>query len=80
MSQTIPNQHPAVVLRTHYNHMRALVAVAMIAVIGLTVALVLVADDSGGGASRAAVVSPASTLRASTGSTRWRADLLRSVV
>jgi hypothetical protein len=46
MGQAIPRQHPAVVLRTHYNHLRALLAVAMIAVAGLTVAVVILANDS----------------------------------
>jgi hypothetical protein len=45
MGQAIPNQHPAVVLRSHYNHLRALLAVAMIAAIGLTVAVVILAND-----------------------------------
>jgi hypothetical protein len=44
MGQAIPNQHPAVVLRSHYNHLRALLAVAMIAVAGLTAAVVIVAN------------------------------------
>jgi hypothetical protein len=46
MSQTLPNQHPAVVLRSHYQHVRAMLTVAMIAVIGLTLALVIVASNS----------------------------------
>ena len=37
MSQTLSTQHPAVVLRSHYQHVRALLAVAMIAVVGLTI-------------------------------------------
>ena len=61
MSQAISNQHPAVVLRSHYNHLRALLAIAMIAVVGLTVAVVLVASDSGSGASSTSVSSPAET-------------------
>ena len=49
MSQTFSTQHPAVVLRSRYQHLRALLAVAMIAVVGLTVAVVALAtqDDSG---------------------------------
>ena len=45
MSQVIPKQHPAVVLRSHYVQLRALLAVAMIAVVGLTVAVVILATD-----------------------------------
>jgi hypothetical protein len=45
MPQAVPTQHPAVVLRSHYRQLRALLAVAMIAVVGLSAALVIVADD-----------------------------------
>ena len=31
MGKAIPAQHPAVVLRSHYRHLRALLAIAMIA-------------------------------------------------
>jgi hypothetical protein len=43
MGQAIPRQ---VVLRSHYNHLRALLAVAMIAVVGLTAAVVILAIDN----------------------------------
>jgi hypothetical protein len=45
MGQAIPTQHPAVVLRSRFNQLRALLAVAMIAVIGLSIAVVIVAND-----------------------------------
>jgi hypothetical protein len=45
MGQAIPNQHPSVVLRSHFNQLRALLAVALIAVTGLTVAVVILATD-----------------------------------
>ena len=45
MGQAVPSQHPAVVLRSHFNQLRALLAVALIAVIGLTVAVVILATD-----------------------------------
>ncbi len=45
MGQVVPTQHPAVVLRSHYNHLRALLAAAMIAVAGLTAAVVIVATS-----------------------------------
>src|SRR5918995_3861273 len=38
MAQAVPTQHPAVVLRSHYRQVRALLAIAMIALGGLTVA------------------------------------------
>jgi hypothetical protein len=46
MGQAIPRQQPAVVLRSHFNHLRALLAVAVLAVAGLTVAVVILANDS----------------------------------
>jgi hypothetical protein len=51
MGQAIPTQHPAVVLRSHYTHLRVLLAIAMIAVIGLTVAVVILAGDNRPGTS-----------------------------
>lgn len=50
MSHRISPQHPSVVLRSHYTQLRALFATAMIAVVGLTVAVVILAtsDDVSG--------------------------------
>jgi hypothetical protein len=61
MPQTVPTQHPAVVLRTHYRQLRALLAIAMIAVVGLTVAVVILATDGGttGARSASPVSAPA---------------------
>jgi hypothetical protein len=61
LSQSISPQHPAVVLRSHYLQLRALLAVAMIAVVGLTVAVVILATDDGGGTD-ASSAAPVSTL------------------
>jgi hypothetical protein len=47
MAQAVPTQHPAVVLRSHYMQLRALLVVTMIAVVGLTVAVVILATDDG---------------------------------
>jgi hypothetical protein len=47
MGQAIPTQHPAVVLRSHYTNLRILLAVAMIAVVSLTVAVVILATNDG---------------------------------
>jgi hypothetical protein len=55
MGHAIPKQHPAVVLRSHYNLVRALLGVAMIALVGLVIALVVVADDNDEPASTSAV-------------------------
>ncbi len=46
MGQAVPTHHPAVVLRSHYRQLRALLAVAMIAILGLTAAVVIVANES----------------------------------
>src|SRR5918995_5837874 len=46
MGQAIPRQHPAVVLRSHFNQLRALLAIALVAVAGLTTAVVILANDS----------------------------------
>jgi hypothetical protein len=46
MGKAIATQHPAVVLRSHFNQLRALLAVALVAVAGLTTAVVILANDS----------------------------------
>lgn len=57
MSQTLPTQHPAVVLRSHYRNLRVLLVIALIAVIGLSVAVVVLASEDSAGTSTAAPVS-----------------------
>ena len=47
MSTQIAPQHPAVVLRSHYVHLRTLLAAAMVAVVGLAAAVVILATDNG---------------------------------
>jgi hypothetical protein len=46
MSHTIPGQHPAVVLRSNYQLLRALLAVAFTAIVGLTIAVVILATSN----------------------------------
>jgi hypothetical protein len=63
MGQAIPRQHPAVVLRSHFNQLRALLAAALVAVVALTVAVVILAtndetDSSGGSASATSALTP----------------------
>ena len=48
MGKAMPAQHPAVVLRSHYRQLRALLAIAMIAVVGLTAAVVILATNHDG--------------------------------
>jgi hypothetical protein len=45
MGQVIPSQHPAVVLRSHYKAIRALLAVALVAIVALAAAVVIVSND-----------------------------------
>lgn len=46
MSTSVPAQHPAVVLRSQYRNLRSLVAVLVVAVVGLsTTVVVMSADD-----------------------------------
>jgi hypothetical protein len=45
MGKAVASQHPAVVLRSHYTLVRALLAAAIVAVVGLTVAVVILATD-----------------------------------
>ena len=47
MSNTIQTQHPAVVLRSTYQQLRALLAIAATVAVGLTVAVVVLAINSG---------------------------------
>lgn len=49
MEQAIPRQHPAVVRRSRYTLVRALLAAATIAVVALTVAVVMLANDGNEG-------------------------------
>jgi hypothetical protein len=45
MGKALPAQHPAVVLRSQYRQLRALLAIAMVAVVGLACAVVILAGD-----------------------------------
>jgi hypothetical protein len=48
MAQATPSEQPAVVLRSPFNHLRALVAVATVVLLGLTAAVaILMTDDEG---------------------------------
>jgi hypothetical protein len=68
MGQAIPRQHPAVVLRSHFNQLRALLAIAMVAVVGLTVAVVILAnDDEVSTSSSTSTAAPLGTTRADGG-------------
>jgi hypothetical protein len=66
MSHHISQQHPAVVLRSHYVHMRALLVIAMIAVVGLTVTVVLLATRENS-TTRASVATPSTSSLGTSG-------------
>jgi hypothetical protein len=71
MGKAIPAQHPAVVLRSHYRQLRALLAIAMIAVVGLTAAVVILATDDDAAVSPIAGSATQVTSAGPTGSTRY---------
>jgi hypothetical protein len=58
MSPAVSAQHPAVVLRSSYRLVQALLAIAAMAVVGLTVAVVFLAINSGGCTTASAVGHP----------------------
>jgi hypothetical protein len=45
MAQATPREQPAVVLRSHFNHLRALLAAATVALVGLTGAVAILATN-----------------------------------
>jgi len=47
VGQAISSEHPAVVLRSRYQQLRALLAVALVAVVALGVTVVILAVDDG---------------------------------
>ena len=69
MGKAIPTQHPAVVLRSHFNALRALLAAALIAVVGLSAAVMILATDDERDTS--AVPATQASAPGPTGSTRY---------
>jgi hypothetical protein len=68
MGKIIPRQHPAVVLRSHHTYLRALLAVAMIAVVAVTAAIVIPTTDehrdtNAGSATQVSAAGPAGSTR-----------------
>ena len=69
MSQAVSRQHPAVVLRTHYVHLRGLLVITLVTLAAMTLAVVVLAtsnSNSGSTSSAAPVTAPAPS-----GSTRY---------
>ena len=74
MGHAIPRQQPAVVRRSQFDHLRALLAVALVAVVGLTIAVVILASNSDGLSSTSAakpIESTRSALPAQLPNTRY---------
>ena len=71
MSTAIPSQHPAVVLRSQYNHLRNLLAIAMIAVVGLSVAVVVVSSDDAPSTSDVIATGKFAPAKNPSGTTRY---------
>ena len=74
MSDAISQQHPAVVLRSHYVHLRTLLAIAMVAIVALAATVVVLAtrDDAPSAVRTAVPVSaPASHATIYHGTTRY---------
>ncbi|MGH3100834.1 MAG: hypothetical protein ACRDPU_07570 [Thermoleophilia bacterium] len=68
MGQAIPTQHPAVVLRSRFNQLRALLAVALIAVAVLAASVAILAGDDNvdtraGSATQLSAPDPAGSVR-----------------
>jgi hypothetical protein len=59
MSHTVPSQHPAVVLRSNYQHLRALLAIAIAVILGLTIAVVVLATTTNNNNHNSSLARPA---------------------
>ena len=72
MAQTVPQQHPAVVLRSHYAHLRVVLVIALIALVAMTVAVVALATSDSSSSTGATTSSPAAiTAPGPAGNTRY---------
>jgi hypothetical protein len=72
MAQPVRQQHPAVVLRAHYVHLRVLLVVALIALVAMAAAVVVLATSDGSAGSAGSASSPAPvTAPGPSGSTRY---------
>lgn len=71
MGQTVPQQHPAVVLRAQYAHLRILLVIALIALVAMAGAVVALAtSDSSTGTGTTSSPAPI-TAPGPTGNTRY---------
>jgi hypothetical protein len=63
MGNPVPAQHPSVVLRSHFELVRALLLAATIAVVGLSIWVVILANDADQPSKTASSASSAQSLR-----------------
>ena len=61
-NSTIPAQHPAVVLRSQYRQLRSLLAVMVVAVVGLSTTVVVLVGDDSETATTGSIAQPAARL------------------
>ena len=71
MASSISQQHPAVVLRSQYNHLRAILAATLVAVVALAASVVILAVNHG---TNSVVTSPAIAKQVSSQSPTIRYD------
>jgi hypothetical protein len=74
MSQAISPQHPAVVLRSHYRQLRGLLAIACVAIVGLTVAVVILATSDQASSTKSTASATPVSATAATADTGARLD------
>ena len=70
MATPLPPQHPAVVLRTHYAHLRILLVIALIALVAMAAAVVVLATSDSSTSSTTSSPAPI-TAPGPSGSTRY---------
>lgn len=65
MSHSVPQQHPSVVLRSHYVHLRAFLAIAIVAIVCLSAAVIALAvDDNSSSTSASSAQSVPASIQA----------------
>lgn len=63
MSQTVPEQHPAVVLRSHFVLLRRMLTIAIVAIIAMAVAIVILASVGTSAPPSSRALGPNGTVR-----------------
>jgi hypothetical protein len=63
MSQTVPEQHPAVVLRSHFLLVRRMLVIATIAIVAMAVAIIILASVGASAPPSSRALGPTGTVR-----------------